>query len=142
MPDREINELPAAATLTGAEILHIVQGGNSRKVALSAVAKLEKISRVAQTANFNLTNDHLAGEVLLNVNAAAAVTITVPAGLTGTEEVTIVQQGAGQVTFAAALGVNIRSADAKLKTRVQYSSVSLVPTGTADEYYLIGDLAA
>lgn len=37
MADKEIADLTEAATLVGTELLHVVQGGNSRKVALSRV---------------------------------------------------------------------------------------------------------
>lgn len=34
MADKEISDLPASGALTGAELLHVVQGGNSRKITL------------------------------------------------------------------------------------------------------------
>ena len=49
------------------------------------------------------------------------------------------QHGAGQVTFAAAGGVTVRSAGGKLKTTAQYSMGSLIKIAT-DEWYITGDL--
>ena len=94
------------------------------------------------TTTHTVTNADLAGNVLRKMNNAAAITVTVPAGLTGTEIATWIQTGAGQVTFAPAVGVTISSAGGLLATRVQFSSASLIPdTDVADLYYLVGDLA-
>ena len=38
MTDKAIPDLTAASALTGAELIHVVQGGNSRKVALNKIA--------------------------------------------------------------------------------------------------------
>lgn len=38
MTDKTIPELTAAGALTGSELIHVVQGGNSRKVALNRIA--------------------------------------------------------------------------------------------------------
>jgi hypothetical protein len=38
MTDKAIPSLPAASALTGSELIHVVQGGNSRKVALNKIA--------------------------------------------------------------------------------------------------------
>lgn len=40
MADTAIPDLTAAAALTGAELAHVIQGGNSRRAALSAIAAL------------------------------------------------------------------------------------------------------
>lgn len=37
MTDKQVSELDAASTLTGAELIHVVQGGNSRKTTLNAL---------------------------------------------------------------------------------------------------------
>lgn len=79
--------------------------------------------------------------VILTASNAANITITVPPSLTGVDPLTVIQIGAGQVTFVAGAGVTINSADARLKLRVQYSSATLIPSGT-NNYFLIGDLTA
>lgn len=99
------------------------------------------MTKLTEAASFNVTNAHLSGNRLIRVTSAAAVTITVPAGLTGTEEVTIIQDGAGQITFAPGGGVALESADGRRKTRVRYSSASLIPVAP-DAYRLIGDIMA
>lgn len=89
----------------------------------------------------NLTNADFAGNKILLSSSASAITFTIPSGLTGTEPVTIVQDGAGQVTIAAGAGATLNSADGNAKSRVQYSSMTLVPVGT-NTYLLMGDLTA
>lgn len=100
-------------------------------------------TQVESSAAYTVSDEDLAGVVIRRMNLSSAGDVTVPAGLTNKEPVTFIQTGAGQLTFVADTGVTILSADGNLKTRVQYSSATLVPDGdTADTYYLIGDLAA
>jgi hypothetical protein len=59
MADKEVSELTAAGTLTGAEIVHIVQGGNSRKVTLTNVAALAPVvtrGQIVALASGNFMN--------------------------------------------------------------------------------------
>lgn len=91
-------------------------------------------------AAYSLTNFDLAGSRLKVMTSASAITFTVPAGLAGTEPVTIAQYGSGVITFAPAVGVNVYSKDALLSTGGQYASVTLIPIA-ADEYWLVGALA-
>lgn len=87
-------------------------------------------------------NVDLAGNVVRRLNNAGTITVTVPAGLTGAEPVTFIQTGAGAVSFSAAVGVNILSAEGNLSIASQYGSASLIPDSTtADTYYLVGHLA-
>ena len=74
-----------------------------------------------------------------------AMTLTVPANATvafpvGTE-IDIYQQGAGQVTVAAAGGVTIHSAFGNLKIAAQYTGASLKKSDT-DVWELVGNLTA
>jgi len=101
------------------------------------------VSQSEKTSGHTLTDSDLGGGVLIRMNLSSAGSVTVPSGLTGTEPVTVIQTGSGQVDFSAGTGVTINAADGNLKTRVQYSSATLVPdAGAADSYYLVGDLAA
>lgn len=90
-------------------------------------------------ADHAVSNADLAGNKFLKMNLATAQTVTVTAGLTGLEPMTVIQQGEGQVTFVADTGVTIDSADGLLALRTQFSSAVLIPDGT-DHYFLIGDL--
>jgi hypothetical protein len=101
-------------------------------------------SPVESQAAYTVTNEDLrTGRTFKKVVHGSAVTVTVPAGLTNKEPVTFMQNSGGQVTFAAGTGVNLYSADNKMKTRVQFSSVTLIPDKhEAETYFLVGDLEA
>lgn len=78
---------------------------------------------------------------VIECNNGSAITLTIPANAdvafpTGTI-VEVYQQGAGQVTVAAAGGVTLR-APGGAKTRVQYSTVTLRKRAT-NEWVLAGD---
>jgi hypothetical protein len=90
---------------------------------------------------YSVVNGDLAGDVIRKFDNASTMTVTVPSGLTNKQPFTLIQKGVGQVTITAASGVTINSADSKLKLRVQFSSATLIPSTTADTYYLVGDLA-
>ena len=93
------------------------------------------------TASRNVTNADLAGNKVVRVNSASAVSITVNNTLTGTEPCTFIGTGAGVVTFVAGSGVTINSADSNLALRGQFSSAALIPdSDNANTYFLLGDL--
>jgi hypothetical protein len=83
------------------------------------------------------------GDILLASNGATAGTINVPlnstvAFPTGTQ-ITVVQTGAGQISFAGISGVTV-NATPGLKLRAQYSAATLIKTDT-NSWLLIGDLS-
>lgn len=74
--------------------------------------------------------------------SATAVTITIANVLTKAgDRIDFIQDGAGQITFAAAGGVTLRSAASNLKMGAQYGGASVV-FGGSSTYYLIGNLVA
>jgi hypothetical protein len=82
---------------------------------------------------------------LITLTNSSAITLTVPTNASvpfanGTQ-ITIAQNGAGQVTVAGDVGVTISSADSYLKLRTQYSAGTLIKTGT-NSWILIGDTSA
>ena len=83
-----------------------------------------------------------AGDIrgLILLSNASAITATIPAsyGVTG-DTVTLLQYGAGQVTVAGAGGVTLRNSTT-LKTRSQYSAITLIRLAT-DEWLVAGDTA-
>jgi hypothetical protein len=94
-----------------------------------------------QTASYTLALTD-AGKIV-EMNVASANNLTVPqnssiAFATGTQ-VMVAQYGAGQTTLVADTNVTIRSANGALKTRAQYSGVTLVKVAT-NEWYAFGDL--
>jgi hypothetical protein len=91
------------------------------------------------TTSVTLGNGDIRGLILLS--NASAITATIPAdyGTTG-DTVTILQYGAGQVTVAGAGGVTLRNSTT-LKTRSQYSAITLIRLAT-NEWLIAGDTAA
>lgn len=93
-----------------------------------------------ETSSRNMTNTDFAGLKILEGNHATGITLTIPSGLTGVEPCTVIQVGAGPVTFAAS-STTINSKDSNLLTNGQWSAVTIIPTGS-DVYHLIGDLTS
>jgi len=82
---------------------------------------------------------------LVTLTNASAIALTVPTNATipfatGTQ-ITITRAGSGSVTVAGAVGVTVNSADGFLKLRAQWSSATLIKTGT-NSWILIGDISA
>ena len=77
---------------------------------------------------------------ILTMNNAAAITLTVPAGLGAGFSCLVIQLGAGKVTVAAS-GVTIVQRQAFTKTAGQYAVASLLAYG-ANVFALSGDLGA
>ena len=96
----------------------------------------------AQTAAYALVLTD-AGKAV-EITSASAANVTVPPNSTVAFPIgTIIevdQLGAGQVTLVAGSGVTLQSAGALLKTRAQYSGVSLRKRA-ADTWLVVGDLA-
>lgn len=95
----------------------------------------------AQTGTaYDLTNGDLAGNVVITCTNADDIDFNVPAGLTGTEPVIIIQKGAGQVIFDPTT-TTVNSYEARLKIEGQYAAAALIPNGT-NVYELVGRLVA
>jgi alpha-tubulin suppressor-like RCC1 family protein len=81
----------------------------------------------------------------VSLSNASAITLTVPTNASVAfptlSRIELWQEGAGQVTVAAAGGVTIRSSGTKLKLAGQYSAAVLTKVGT-DTWQLAGDIAA
>jgi hypothetical protein len=95
-----------------------------------------------QTASYTLVLTD-AGK-LVEMNNAAAVNLTVPpnssVAFALNTWIDVSQYGVGQVTVVPGSGVTLISAGGLLKTRLQYSRISLLNRAT-DEWYVSGDLA-
>lgn len=98
----------------------------------------------AKTANYVLVLTD-ANVTLIRMNLAGANTLTVPPDSSVAfpigAQILMDQMGAGQTTVTAGSGVTITSADSLLKTRVQYSGVTLIKVA-ANAWQLFGDLTA
>ena len=75
------------------------------------------------------------------IRATEAITVTIADVLARGDSVNFIQAGAGQITFQAAAGVTLLSADNALKTAKQYAGATVTSAGSST-YYLIGNLGA
>lgn len=102
----------------------------------------ERPSLNAQTGTSYTLADTDASKVVTASNAGA-ITITVPpATYVAGDIVTVIQTGAGQVTFAEGSGVTINStgtADAP-KLRAQYSAAQVICVAS-NSFVIVGDIA-
>ncbi len=97
-----------------------------------------------QTASYTLQASD--NGTLVYVNSATAVTVTLPNSLAAGFNCVVVQEGAGQITFAAAGGATKQSPSGNSKSSTQYGSVSLIVKansgGSAADWRLDGALSA
>ena len=81
---------------------------------------------------------------VVTANNASAITVTVPPSIfSAGDRITVIQKGAGQVTFAQGSGVTINSTGATAtapKLRAQYSAATVVAE-SATVFYIVGDIA-
>jgi hypothetical protein len=103
----------------------------------------DKCAPYTVTTFASQTLSTLLGQLVLCAGGTAT-TITVPTNATTAiavgRRIDFVQTGAGQVTFAGAVGVTLQGTPG-LKLRAQFSACSLIKTAT-DTWVLIGDLTA
>jgi len=78
---------------------------------------------------------------VIRCTSGSAITITVPTALGAGFNCMIVQDGAGQITFAGSGGMNIRNRSTHTKTAGQYAAASLLVTAS-NNCILMGDTAA
>lgn len=79
-------------------------------------------------------------QILLFTNAAA-ITLTVPAGLSTLFDVMLVQTGTGRITVTPAGGVTVNAALSANKTAYRYAVATLLPIGT-NTFILSGEVTA
>jgi hypothetical protein len=81
---------------------------------------------------------------VVTASNASAITLTVPPSIfSAGDRITVIQKGAGQVTFAQGAGVTINSTGATAtapKLRAQYSAATVVAE-SATVFYIVGDIA-
>ena len=103
---------------------------NASKQIVTTQSKSAAYSTVATDANSTI-----------RLTGSTGYTFTIDNNLTAGQRIDFIQDGTGQITFAAGSGVTINSVDAKLKTNKQYSGATVICYGSG-VYYLVGDLAA
>jgi hypothetical protein len=77
---------------------------------------------------------------LIYTTSGSAITMTIQAGFATGDRVDVLQNGGGQITFAAGAGVTLASRASRLKTAGQFAGATIVHLGS-DVYRLVGDLA-
>lgn len=102
-----------------------------KETAINAQTGLTYTLVIADTTKHVTMSNALANTLTVPPNSSVAFAI-------GTD-IDVSSNLAGQTTIAAGAGVTIRSADSKLKLRVQYSGATLRKIAT-DEWMLFGDI--
>jgi hypothetical protein len=81
---------------------------------------------------------------VVTASNTSAITVTIDAAVFAAgDRITVIQKGAGQVTFAQGSGVTINSTGATAtapKLRVQYSAATVVAE-SATVFFVVGDIA-
>lgn len=99
----------------------------------------------AQTGTTYTLQTSDAGKIVTCSNASA-ITVTLPNSFSAGFAVTVVQKGAGKITFAPAGGATLRNSLGFTKTAAQYAMCMLYVDnnsgGTAADWYLGGDTGA
>lgn len=89
------------------------------------------------SANYTITSADNGYSIII-VNGSAAVSITVPTGLTSKMQVGFIQDGTGDVTFATA-STTINNAIGGYKIKGQYDQAYLEQGVNTSTYYLLGN---
>lgn len=111
-------------------------GQTFSNITVSGTSQLGSAPVGSISSNYTLSASD-AGKVL---RVTAAATITLPSGLPVGFNVEIIQEGTGQVTFAAGSGVTLRQRQNFTKTAGQWAAASLI-VNTSNSYVLAGDLS-
>lgn len=75
------------------------------------------------------------------VSTGTAITVTIANVLSVGQRIDFLQDGTGQITFAAGAGVTLQSKSSRLKTSAQRSAASIICVASG-QYRLMGDIAA
>ena len=146
MADKKVTDLVAATTpIDGTELLPVVQGSASKKVATKEIAKFGYQDIVTETTSARTLSNSDVG-AWVRFTSGSEITLTVPpnssvAFIIGTS-INGVQAGAGQISVVAGAGVTINKPTGyNAKTRAQGAAFCLIKVAT-DTWDLIGDLEA
>jgi hypothetical protein len=141
MADTKISAMTAATSLTGAELIPIVQGGANKSITASLFAA--PTQKNTQTASYVLALTD-ATNTLVEMNVGSANNVTVPTNVSvafpiGTQ-IPIAQYGAGLTSIVASGGVTVNTSSGSLSSPGQYSMMVLEKRA-ADEWYLFNGTA-
>ena len=125
-------------------------GANGMRMGPFASANNCKITSIVGEIDYTVEGDGVTTSraltaadngLVLKVNSASTVTLTVPSTLPENFSCAVVQYGAGKVTMAAGSGVTLRGSGGFLSTSAQYASIGLIPVAPG-EYAVTGQTAA
>jgi hypothetical protein len=124
---------------TGISISHTQGEGSTASVSTTGIQTLS-----AKAGNYTLAAGD-AAETIIIMDSSSANDLTVPpassvAFATGTS-ITVIQRGTGKTRILAGAGVTLLATPG-VYLRARYSSCTLVKTENANEWFVIGDLAA
>ena len=134
----DVENNPYLAWQVGPTTLPTITSGDygKRLVARDTGYELEDdVSVKSVVPSYVMTSDDLIGGVVIN----ASGNISIPSGLTRGSVVTIIRATPTAVEITPGSGVTLNSANGRRKLRAQWSSASLIKTGT-NSYVLAGDL--
>jgi len=124
---------------TGISVSHTPGEGSTATISTTGVQTLG-----AKAGNYTLAAGD-AAETIIIMDSSSANDLTVPSASavafgTGTS-ITVIQRGTGKTRILAGAGVTLLATPG-LFLRARYSSCTLVKTENANEWFVIGDLAA
>ena len=133
------NYMVNVSASTGISISHTQGEGSTATISTTGVQTLG-----AKAGNYTLAAGD-AAETIIIMDSSSANDLTVPSASvvtfgTGTS-ITVVQRGTGKTRVLAGAGVTLLATPG-VYLRARYSSCTLVKTENANEWFVIGDLAA
>ena len=133
------NYMLSVSAGTGIAVSHTQGEGSTASVSTTGVQTLG-----AKASNYTLAIGD-AAETIIIMDSSSANDLTVPSASavafgTGTS-ITVVQRGTGKTRILAGAGVTLLATPG-VYLRARYSSCTLVKTENANEWFVIGDLAA
>jgi hypothetical protein len=133
------NYMANVSASTGISISHTQGEGSTATISTTGVQTLG-----AKAGNYTLAAGD-AAETIIIMDSSSANDLTVPpassvAFTTGTS-ITVIQRGTGKTRILAGAGVTLLATPG-VYLRARYSSCTIVKTENANEWFVIGDLAA
>jgi hypothetical protein len=139
MANKEFDDLTAADKLTGAEIIAVTQGGNSRQTTAEKVKGMGIVRKVVAGSG---TYAAVAGDSdkYLVFTAGSAITLEISDGIFAAgDELTFEQNGTGLITVSEGGTMTINSRGGRYDTNGQFAVASL-KFHADDDATLFGDL--
>jgi hypothetical protein len=123
--------------ITFGSAVNAVSGVSAAGITSDSGYRISSSAISAQSGSYILTGAD-SGKIF-TMNAATAITMTVPTGLPIGFNTTVIRLGAGNVGISAALGVSINSFQNQVNIAGQHAAVSLI-SYTTDTFNLAGGL--